>query len=108
MKQYTPRAACLNTALQYVTKDRNATHGDPEENFTIIADLWQKYMEQRGVEVRVEPEDVAVMMILFKIARTITGEPNADNWVDIAGYAACACEIQTRQFMYEGSDEACE
>ena len=29
-------------------------------------------------------------MALLKIARTVTGTPKADNYVDLAGYAACA------------------
>lgn len=36
------------------------------------------------------------MMILLKVARAATGKFNADNYIDIAGYAACACEIGDR------------
>jgi hypothetical protein len=35
------------------------------------------------------------MMALLKIARIATGEPKADNYVDLAGYAVCAGEIAT-------------
>ena len=38
--------------------------------------------------------DVANMMILLKIARGAIGKPKADNWIDIAGYAACGGELQ--------------
>ena len=31
---------------------------------------------------------------LFKIARIATGHGKADNWVDLAGYAACAGELE--------------
>lgn len=31
-------------------------------------------------------------MALFKIARIATGHGKADNWVDLAGYAACVGE----------------
>lgn len=37
-----------------------------------------------------EAEDVAIMMILLKIARIQTGTFKPDNYIDIAGYAACA------------------
>jgi hypothetical protein len=37
------RAEILDTAKQYVTKDRDATHGDMEDNFDSIAELWQIY-----------------------------------------------------------------
>lgn len=43
---------------------------------------------------RVEPEDVAAMMSLLKIARVATGHGKADNWIDLAGYAACGGEIE--------------
>lgn len=35
----------------------------------------------------------AVMMALLKIARIKTGKHKDDNFVDLAGYAACACEM---------------
>lgn len=38
--------------------------------------------------------DVANMMILLKIARGANGKPKEDNWIDIAGYAACGGELQ--------------
>lgn len=34
------------------------------------------------------------MMCLFKIARIATGHGKADNWVDLAGYAACGGELE--------------
>lgn len=40
------------------------------------------------------PTDVAAMMGLFKIARIATGHRKADNWVDLAGYAACGGELE--------------
>ena len=39
-----------------------------------------------------EPLDAANMMILLKVARA-AGRYKCDNYVDIAGYAACAAEI---------------
>lgn len=43
------------------------------------------------------PEDVAAMMALLKIARIASGHAKADNWVDLAGYAACGGEIEERR-----------
>ena len=42
-----------------------------------------------------EPHDVAAMLALLKIARIASGHAKADNWVDLAGYAACGGEIQS-------------
>lgn len=41
-------------------------------------------------------EDVAMMMVLFKTGRIMSGKVNPDNYIDLAGYAACAGEIATR------------
>ena len=39
--------------------------------------------------------DVGAMMALFKLGRIATGGDKADNFIDMAGYAACAWEIST-------------
>ena len=41
----------------------------------------------------VTTEDVPMMMALLKIARASTGKFKADNYIDLAGYAACGMEI---------------
>lgn len=86
------RAEILDTAKEYVTKDRAASHGDLENNFARIADYWTIYTGHHF-----EPEDVAVMMALLKIARIGSNAKNADNWVDLAGYSACGGEIACKK-----------
>ena len=39
--------------------------------------------------------DVGAMMALFKLGRIATGGDKADNFIDLAGYTACAGEIST-------------
>ena len=85
------RADILATASEYVTQDRAATHGDAENNFRRIADLWNAYL---GVNT-ISAVDVAVMLALLKVARIKSNPTHADNWIDIAGYAACGGEIAT-------------
>lgn len=87
-KQPTTRKTILDAAEKCVCHDRQDTHGRPEDSFGDIADLWTAY---KGVEF--DPVDVAQMMILLKIARAKGNPKHADNWIDIAGYAACAGEI---------------
>lgn len=82
------RAEILDTAKEYVTKDRAASHGDMEDNFARIGALWSAHL---GVEVTAT--DVALMMGLLKIARAKSNPSHADNWVDLAGYAACGGEL---------------
>ena len=95
------RKEILDAAAEIVTKDREEQYGAPEDNFGLIAELWGDYLSYVGLSfggrVVVRPETVANMMILMKIARSATGKPKVDNWVDIAGYAACGGEIQTAE-----------
>lgn len=72
---------CLEKAIEIVCRDR-------EDSFKLISDFWSVYI---GVEF--STEDVAVMMALLEIARIATGKHKEDNFVDLAGNAACACEI---------------
>lgn len=86
----------LAVAAEIVTKDRQNDYGTAEENFGTIAELWSTYMRAKfkhswGIELT--PADVAAMMILMKVSRVTTSPRKEDNWVDIAGYAACGAEV---------------
>lgn len=82
------RKETLDEALRCVCSDREA-YGTPEDNFSRIARLWEDYLRHP-----IYPHDVAAMMALLKIARIASGAPKMDNWVDLAGYAACGAELQ--------------
>lgn len=82
------RYEILDIAKDIVTKDRNEQYGSPENNFNQIAEYWSNYLG-----TKINDHDVAIMMILLKIARIKTGSPKADNYIDIAGYASCGGEI---------------
>jgi hypothetical protein len=84
------RAAILEEAGKCVNVDRKKTHGPPENSFQKIADLWTAYL---GEGSKISATDVTVMMGLLKVARIRHAPHNKDNWVDIAGYAACGGEL---------------
>jgi len=86
------RVELLNRAQELTCKVREAEYGSPENSFSQIAEFWNAYIEQ--IIFPLEAQDVAAMMILLKVARQITGNGKLDNWVDIAGYAACAAEFE--------------
>lgn len=86
------RAGILDTAKSYVTKDRAADHGDMEDNFRTIASYWNTHL---GIDF-IEPQDVAVMMTMLKLARIRQNEKHLDNWVDACGYMACGGEIVSK------------
>lgn len=84
----------LREAAIIVDGPRNSTHGEKERSFTLIANFWNAYCEGRKVpEAPISPLDVAQMMALMKIARSIQGEPVTDHFVDCAGYMAIAGEL---------------
>lgn len=96
------REEILNAAKQCVCHDRNNQYGSPEDNFKTIAYLWANYLNagsalRPGIGISLKAKDVAVMMILLKVARIATGSGSQDNWIDLAGYAACGGEIETRE-----------
>lgn len=96
-KRKLTRADILHAAEKCVCGQRETDYGTPEDNFKTIAELWEAYLNKactRGVNVRVEAKDVAVMMALLKIARIAAGGGKADSWIDLAGYAACGAECE--------------
>lgn len=89
------RSEILKAAERCVCTDRNQQYGEPEDNFRTISMLWSVYLCARGMEQPLGAADVGAMMALFKLGRIATGGDKADNFIDLAGYAACAGEIST-------------
>lgn len=90
------RSEILETAKKCICGDREQDYGSPENNFGVIANLLADYLQACGVNIDfLEPHDVAAMLALLKIARIATGHAKEDNWIDLAGYAACGGELET-------------
>ena len=85
------RADILDTAKEYVTKDRAADHGDMEDNFSTIGAYWSVHLG-----VKVDATDVAVMMTLLKAARIKSNPKHPDNWIDGCGYLSCGGELASK------------
>ena len=84
------RDEILDAAKRCVCGDREQDYGSPEKNFERIAEFWSTYMGYPVVA-----HDVAAMFALLKIARIASGHAKEDNWIDLAGYAACGGEIES-------------
>lgn len=82
------REEILDKAKEIVKGARETTYGKPEDCFNTIANLWGSYLD-----IAISPTDVAMLMVLLKMARAKGNTGYADNYIDIAGYAACAGEI---------------
>lgn len=70
----------LDEAYTLVTGDRQKAYDHPARNFDRIARLWSVALDHD-----VTPEDVALCMVLVKIARQVHA-PKRDNLVDAIGY----------------------
>jgi hypothetical protein len=79
----------LYEADRLINGQRQETYGPPHENFARIARLWDAYIKNLGGR-NIRPKDVAMMMVLLKMARLIvTSVPvrdQRDSVVDMAGY----------------------
>ena len=87
------RSEVLNAAQACVCGSREEDYGRPEESFARIAALWNAYLDLDS-ETSISEKDVCAMMALVKIARIAGGHAKSDNWIDLAGYAACGGEIE--------------
>lgn len=93
------RDEILKAAQVCVSGDREQDYGSPENNFNTIARMWAAYLsalprdEDGGFDLYAK--DAAAMLGLLKIARIASGHAKDDNWIDLAGYAACGGEIES-------------
>ena len=92
------RKEILAAAEHCVCGQREQDYGTPENSFKVTGELWEVYIKEKCVGtdtiVTIVPEDVAALLGLLKIARIATGHGKDDNWIDLAGYAACGGELQ--------------
>tara|TARA_R110000764_G_scaffold114226_1_gene201306 strand:+ start:126 stop:458 length:333 start_codon:yes stop_codon:yes gene_type:complete len=90
VNQIMNRNECLKIAQELINGDRASDYGDAYINHARIAALWTIYTQSKTTDLT--PVDVAMMLILVKVARTMEN-PKNDSFVDIAGYAALASEM---------------
>ena len=81
----------LDTAAKIVTGQRQHDYGDKYQNHENIAKLWSGYLYYK-----ISAHDVAICMLLVKVAR-LKHRPTQDCYIDMAGYAAIAGEINDRK-----------
>lgn len=90
MDNFDERPTAIDDAKKIVYGDRNKDYGNPEDNFNTIAYFWSTYLTSKfNIETQIIAEDVAMMMILLKVARE-SNSHKRDNLIDIIGYAECS------------------
>lgn len=87
------RLDLLEETIGIVTGDRNNAYGPPHQDFhrtaEMVTAMWRhKLAPDQGIEAH----DVALFVMCIKLSRLQWTPNKRDNWVDIAGYAACGIE----------------
>ena len=78
----------LSTAEGILCGAREDEYGDKRTNHENIATLWSAYLDKE-----IKARDVAILMVLLKIARAKFGHPSMDTYIDMVGYSAIAGEL---------------
>ena len=90
----------LKEADKLIAGERHKDYGDKVKNHNNIAKLWSAYLD-----TKVEAHDVAILMVLLKIARTKLGVVNKDTYVDMSAYGAISGEIKFKEPKEESEGE---
>jgi len=90
------RESILEEAIKITTQERVGVHGNPEDSFRLIASVWNWYLGD-VIEKPIEGWQVAVMMTLFKVARSMNTPEHMDNFIDAIGYLAIAAELYSKK-----------
>jgi len=80
----------LNEARATI-EDRGLDYGHPSDNMERTARLWTAYLE-----IPITPEQVAISMVLVKVARSMESG-KVDNFIDAAAYIAIAGQLSTEE-----------
>jgi len=83
------RAMVLDTAKELITGDRQNQYGSFRDQMVSIAGAFNSIRNDQPVPL--EPEDVALILMLLKVKRSTTSK-DVDSYVDICGYAALTAE----------------
>ena len=78
----------LEKTIKIIGGDRHTDYGDKTTNHQNIADLWSVFLGHK-----VTAQQAAICMLLVKVAR-LKHRRTEDCYIDMAGYAAIAGEIQ--------------
>ena len=87
----------LEEAIRTI-KRRGEVYGPPEKDFERTAEMLNTLFKDKLQDRKAfSTTDVARIMICIKLSRSIQGN-HRDNWVDIAGYAACGNRCETGEW----------
>lgn len=91
----TRREALLNEAARLTCGERNAVYGEPKDNLDRMAKLFNAYFGGHSPgSIRSPSHDMAMVMVIAKLARIAHGKFHKDNYTDLAAYIAIAYECE--------------
>ena len=94
MREKAPKENVLSEANRIIYGDREKTYGSPSKNLETIAQMWNAYTGALNKDThQLNAQDVAVMMVLLKIARLANQPDHRDSLVDGVGYFALVDRI---------------
>lgn len=80
-------------SIEAILAERGKTHGDFTDNARVMQALKRIVHSEVGWDRLTDVQREALHMILHKVGRIISGNPNThDHWDDIAGYAKLVSE----------------
>tara|TARA_R110000868_G_scaffold263967_5_gene522550 strand:+ start:2897 stop:3178 length:282 start_codon:yes stop_codon:yes gene_type:complete len=89
-------APFLDKVKEIVSGPREKEHWDKAAIHNRITTLWNLWLMQRPKQEYLSAYDVAMMMLLVKIARLMQTPGHQDSHIDIAGYVAIMEEVTPR------------
>lgn len=105
------------SGVDLILKERGSTYGDSGVNLACMAAMWEAFCTGR-IESPANREfnkidypnfaahEMAIVMILGKIARIATGKAHADNYDDLIGYAKIAKQHAIKKVEENGTAES--
>lgn len=100
------RQQFLEEAIKLTAGDRDKEYGDPYFNLGDTADLVQAYLAAAAngrtfgpgsLQFQLQPSHMAIIMVLIKAARTLSGQAKPDTYIDGGCYFAIAGECRVRE-----------
>ena len=78
---------CADKAIKLVLHDRNATYGDPADDYRKVAKIWSGLLAPI-LKRDITPQEAILMMVGLKLSREVH-LPKEDNIIDAHGYLLC-------------------
>jgi hypothetical protein len=101
-----PQRSILVEADDLINGARQKAYDHPKDNFLRTANLWNALLVDKLVDdARITEEEVALLMILVKMARLQASPDHRDSLVDIAGYAGTYEKVIEARAQFSREDE---